>query len=44
MPYVLQPLVGGELGQDVEYDHATHPPVIDRGISTCSTYPTKRGA
>ena len=39
MPYVLQPLVGGELGQDVEYDHATHPPVIDR-VQYVLDYPT----
>ena len=39
MPYVLQPLVGGELGQDVEFDHATHPPVIDR-VQYVLDYPT----
>ena len=39
MPYVLQPLVGGELGQDVEFDHSTHPPGIDR-VQYVLDYPT----
>ena len=30
MPYVLEPLVGGELGPDVELDSSTHPPGINR--------------
>ena len=39
MPYVLQPLVGGELGQDVEFDNSTHPPGIDR-VQYVLDYPT----
>src|SRR3954466_10036505 len=39
MPYVLQPLVGGELGQDVEFDTSTHPPGIDR-VQFVLDYPT----
>ena len=30
MPYVLEPLVGGELGPDTALDRATHPPGVDR--------------
>ena len=30
MPFVLEPLVGGELGPDTVLDPATHPPGVNR--------------
>ncbi len=39
VPFVVQPLVGGELGLDVEYDRSTHPPGINR-VQYVLDYPT----